>query len=167
MTTKKLVLKIISIVLAVVSYISMAFPFVISLISREIDQFQPSVHSSELMSFGTWNKVLEGSGKNLWGWKVSRVIMIILLIVILAMITISIIQFFLNNSSLDKVLKYISISGIVLASLFILFFFIGCILEFGNAEFVSVAVFPHVGSSLLGISALISSILTLKSLNSK
>ena len=166
MKTKNLVLKIISVILSVVAFISMAFPFVLTMISRIIPNHD-SIHSSQSMLFSDWITLLGKDSESLWGWKTARVIMIILFIVLLLIIIGTVLQFFMKNKYVDMAYKYLSIAGIVLAGLFIVFFIIGCVLQFGNTEFSSVAVFPHAGSSILGVSSLISSILSLVSLKEK
>lgn len=162
MKTKTLVLRIISIILGVLAYVSMAFPFVVTKTSRYFMNAD-TIHSSDNMSLSKWWEVLKYDGDKLWGWKISRVLMLIVLIVTLLILTTIVLKFFMKNKYIDIAFKYLALAGIILASLFIVFFFIGCVLQFGSSEIISTAVFPHAGSSILGISSLASSILALKS----
>lgn len=162
MNKKCLGLKIGGIVCSVVAFLAMLFPFVIS--NYTLYTQHDSKSYSETMSFKNWLEVLKIDSDKMWAWQLSRVLMIVVLILVALVSVTSIVNIFIKKKISKNIFKYVSVAGIVLSSLFVVFFFIGCLLQFSSGQYASGVVFPHVGSILLGVSSLVASILNLKSL---
>lgn len=160
MRKKNLILIIISVALGVLSYLSLLFPFFLQ--SQTPTTSGASVSITKIFSFSDWQNILKIQSQTLWCWKLANVLMIISFVLIAAIIVISIVKHFVKNDVLLKIHKGISIAEIVIASAFLLFFIIGCLMQFATTTNYHLLVFPHVGPALLGLSSLASAIISLK-----
>lgn len=161
MQTKKLILKVVSCLFGVLAFLSMLFPFVLTMTTLYTGDV--STHKQSTDSFLEWVEVLSLKLDNLWVWQMSYVIMIILLVLIGVTMVLLIVQTLLNNKILATILKWTTIVSIIVAVMFIVTFVVGCVLRFGSTKYSSWAVFPHAGPVVMAVSAIISFSLALKS----
>lgn len=160
MRKKNLNLIIISVALGVLSYLSLLSPFFLQ--NQTPTTSGASASITKIFSFSDWQNILKIQSQTLWCWKLANVLMIISFVLITAIIVISIVKYFVKNDVLLKIHKGISIAEIVIASAFLLFFIIGCLMQFATTTSYHLLVFPHVGPALLGLSSLASAIISLK-----
>lgn len=161
MQTKKLILKVVSCLFGVLAFLSMLFPFVLTMTTLYTGDV--STHKQSIDSFLEWVEVLSLKLDNLWVWQMSYVIMIILLALIGVTMVLLIVQTLLNNKILATILKWTTIVSIIVAVMFIVTFVVGCVLRFGSTEYSSWAVFPHAGPVVMAVSAITSFSFALKS----
>ncbi len=143
-----LVTRIVAIALAVLTFVSMAFKFVVGTIKVG------NTKTSEAGSFSDWNEILGGSGDNLGWWKTAKVFMIIAFVVVAVLAVIAVIQFFYNHKVLSMIMKFGGIVGIVVAVAFIALFIVGCIVLGEESYGVAITYGPHAGPIVLALSAI-------------
>lgn len=165
-TKSNLVTSIISIALAVFSFVCMAFKF-ISITAKGGDKSNTqNINFSDWLEFFDYSSILPDSIN--W-WQTARVFLIITLVVVAIVAVLALVQLFVSNKFLALVLKIASIVGIVVALVYLIAMIGGCIalsIDF-SSDFGTVSYGPHIGATLLGVSALASSICGLTCAKSK
>ncbi len=106
-------------VCAILAFIGFAFKFVVNMFmfGDEMDIFQ--------LSFKDWSTILKGSSSKLAVWKASRVLMIILLVLIVALSILVVLQLFLQNKVLATTTKVIGIISLLCSIAFTICFSAG------------------------------------------
>lgn len=155
-TKSNLVTSIISIALAVFSFVCMAFKF-ISITAKVGDK-----SNTQNINFSDWLEIFDSSmlPDSINWWQTARVFLIITLVVVAIVAVLALVQLFVSNKFLALVLKIASIVGIVVALVYLIAMIGGCIARSidSSSDFVTVSYGPHIGATLLGVSALASSI---------
>lgn len=139
-----MITRIISIALAVLSFIGMAFAF--GGVKGNGD--------SASFKFGEWIDMVESGVKykadGIGWWNTSRIFLIITLVVVAVLAIIAIVQFFFNHKILSMIMKFGGIVGIVTAVVFVVTL-IGGLIHFSN-EYITY--FPHVGAILIALATI-------------
>ena len=164
-TKSNLVTSIISIALAVFSFVCMAFKF-ISITAKVGDESY-----TQNINFSDWLEIFDSSmlPDSINWWQTARVFLIITLVVVAIVAVLALVQLFVSNKFLALVLKIASIVGIVVALIYLIAMIGGCIaisMDF-SSDFYTISYGPHIGATLLGVSALASSICGLTCAKSK
>ena len=139
-----MITRIISIALAVLSFVGMAFAF----------GGVKGGGESQSFKFGEWIDSI-GSGlkyevDGIGWWNASRIFLIISFVVVAVLAIIAIVQFFYNHKILSLVMKFGGIVGIVTGVVFVATL-IGGNIALGN-EYMSY--FPHVGAIVIALSTI-------------
>ena len=165
MKVKDLIIKILCIVFGVMAFVSMLLPFLI--LKTTTDYGVGAITNTNTVSFSRWWEVLQGDSERLWANKIAAVLMIFVFVLIALIITFTIIRFFVNKKMLNKINKVVAILCIVASILFIIFFIIGCFLQFSSTKYSLYTVMPHAGPIVILVAGLVASICSLISLKRK
>ena len=164
-TKSNLVTSIISIALAVFSFVCMAFKFISTTAKVGDESYTQNIN------FSDWLEIFDSSilPDSINWWQTARVFLIITLVVVAIVAVLALVQLFVSNKFLALVLKIASIVGIVVALIYLIAMIGGCIaisMDF-SSDFYTISYGPHIGATLLGVSALASSICGLTCAKSK
>lgn len=161
MKKKGLILSIVSAVCAVMTYVALAFNFVV------ITTSVGNRSTSNSGSFADWQKLLGNDMEKLGLWKFSRVLMILALILVAVVAILAIVNVFVNNKVLNLVNRIVSIVGLVITVAFLVTFVAGGLALSDSSTLLNVtttvAYLPNAGPillSLFGIAATVTALLT-------
>ena len=151
MKKKGLILSIVSAVLAVLTYISLAFNFIYSEFTPTIGKVQSTTYN-----LADWQKLMNDNPLkgNVGLWKFSFVLMIISLIVVAIVVVLAFVNLFAKNKIVNLVNRVASIVGIVLFVAFLITISAGGSLYAGSFDTSVLGTYklvPNVGPVLLGI----------------
>lgn len=154
-----LVLKIVTIVAAVLTFVAMAFKFVGYTVSTTI--LNRTSTSSGSSSMSDWFDMLNNASTEMDGiaaWQAAKGFLIAVFIVIAIIAVIAILKLFLNIGLLNLLMKIAAIAGIVVSLVFIICLIVGCVQMSGSiTEAITYAYYPREGSILITLFGLIAS----------
>ena len=163
MKRKGLIRSIIAAVFAVLTYVALAFNFV--LVSVSGSSSVGSTSRSTSWSFGDWQTSLGSDYEKLGLWKFAKALLIITLILVVVVVVLSIVNLFVDNKIVTLINKITSIVGLVVSIAFLVVFVAGGLVlsesatSFGTT--LSTTYLPNFGSILLGVSGIVTTALTL------
>ena len=159
MKNKSLILKIITLTLSCLTFISLFLPFVVVKTAMTNDA---TINFIDNLKLNGWQDYLKVENSKIWLWQLSNILMIITLVLVGLIIVVTVVKFFFEKDLINKINKYLSASVMVLASAFIIFFIIGALSQAFVSGIFTTSLFPHIGPMLLGIFAILSSISSFK-----
>lgn len=154
-----LVLKIVTIVAAVLTFVAMAFKFFGYTVKTTI--LNKSTTTSEGVSMSDWFDMLKNANSDADGvaaWQTAKIFLIVTLIVVGIIAVIAILKFFLNIGIVNLLMKIAAIAGIVVSLVFIICLIVGCVQMSGSfTDAITYAYYPREGSILITLFGLIAS----------
>lgn len=166
---KGMVARIVAIALAVVSFVGLAFNFLLGMYKSTVGNM--SYQDSTALSFGDWSEALTGESSidGIGWWKVSKIIMIVALVVVATLAVLAVVRFFVKGKLCVTLTKWVALAGVILSAAFILTFAIGCIVVSGAVSnaVTTFTYLPHVGSCMVGLGMVGASIASMLSAKTK
>ncbi len=159
MKNKSLILKIITLTLSCLTFVSLFFPFVVVKTAMTNKQ---TISFMDNLNLSGWQNYLKVENSKIWIWQLSNILMIITLILIGLIMVVTVLKFFIEKDILNKVCKYLSASVMLLASAFIIFFITGAFSQATISSVFTTFLYPHIGPMLLGIFAILASVSSFK-----
>ncbi len=154
---KGLIKSIVASVFAVLSFVALAVPFFVG-----ISSFKG--HSTSASgSLSDWTKFLDSGAEKLGLWKLSEVLMIILLICLVVAIALAFVSVWVDNKIVAVLQKVFAIVTLVLSIVFIICFVAGGLVygaQYSGGDY-SLVYLPHAGPVMLAVTALVAACLCL------
>lgn len=155
-----------SVTCAVLSFIALAFNFVLAAgVGKGSSNSGASLSDwNKMLNDDTWAKLLN---KDLTVWQISRVLMIIALVVIAIVAVLALVNMFVEHKTLTLVTKITGIVSIVLTAAFFVCFFIGGgLVSYSETDpffgyTYGVNYLPHVGPILLTLFGILAAVFAL------
>lgn len=158
-STGGLVMKIITIVAAVLTFVSIAFKFFGYTVRTTIGSLTNSESGSSSMS--DWFDGLENASTEMDGiaaWQAAKGFLIAAFIIIGIIAVIAILKLFMNMGLLNLLMKIAGIAGIVVSLVFIICLIVGCVQMSGSlTDVITYSYYPREGSILITLFGLIAS----------
>lgn len=158
-STGGLVMKIITIVAAVLTFVSIAFKFVGYTVRATLGSLTNS--ESDSSSMGDWFDMLENASTEADGiaaWQAAKGFLIAAFIIIGIIAVIAILKLFMNMGLLNLLMKIAGIAGIVVSLVFIICLIVGCVQMSGSlTDAITCSYYPREGSILITLFGLIAS----------
>lgn len=158
-STGGLVMKIITIVAAVLTFVSIAFKFFGYTVRTTIGSLTNSESGSSSMS--DWFDGLENASTEMDGiaaWQAAKGFLIAAFIIIGIIAVIAILKLFMNMGLLNLLMKIAGIAGIVVSLVFIICLIVGCVQMSGSlTDAITYSRYPREGSILITLFGLIAS----------
>lgn len=162
---KELILKIVSLVATVLTFVGLAFKFITTSSSSKLGGGDVELTRADWKDAIKLYKepIMKDYNSIATFWQIARVFMIISLIVIAILAVITIIQFFFNHKYLALAKTIVSIVALVCVIVFFATLVIGNIMlaNKGSNEIVSTTVLPHVGPCFMFVFGAIASVAAL------
>ena len=158
-STGGLVMKIITIVAAVLTFVSIAFKFVGYTVRATLGSLTNS--ESDSSSMGDWFDMLENASTeadDIAAWQAAKGFLIAAFIIIGIIAVIAILKLFMNMGLLNLLMKIAGIAGIVVSLVFIICLIVGCVQMSGSlTDAITCSYYPREGSILITLFGLIAS----------